>query len=259
MKRVSRQYKIGITFAVGQILDSDILAVFDKLYVLSRGGLNLYEGSVEHLHLFLREANVLITSSNQTPMERLIKMASKPNQTTLKLASQTMATRQDVLHMAQKYGQPAPNGIETPMSTISFRNIRDLFVRSYLHNTRKYWRSILLYLALIIAMTILLTTAFDDNIGQPNGCYNKTSNETTARFVIMGHRGEIDSGWLRQMEERKIDVIEGQHLIDENVKFLFVVSAGLCLFMVVHSVGGINEEVKVVINEHRNGKINLTL
>lgn len=93
MKRLSRQYQLGITLAVGQILDSDILAVFDKLYVLSRGGLCVYEGSVEHLHLYLREANVMHLNPNaavensvseqqkqrSTPMERLIKIASKPS------------------------------------------------------------------------------------------------------------------------------------------------------------------------------------
>ena len=253
MKKMCRLYSIAIVFSVGQVLDSDILAIFDKLYVLSRGGLCIYEGSVDHLSLFLREAEVLISSKIQTPMERLLKVASKPNQVTLRLANQTLSTRTDILHMAQKYGVGAPHGIEPERVGISLRNMLDLFARSYLHKNRMNWRSITLYLTVIVSFTLILTTAFNDDIGVPNSCYNRTGNVTLGRFVIIGDREAIDSNLLKQVGEKEIDIIEGQHLIDENVKFIFVITAGLSLFQIVTSVKGLKEEVKIAINEHRNG------
>lgn len=246
---------MAIVFSVGQVLDSDILAVFDKLYVLSRGGLCVYEGSVDHMSLYLREAEVAVSSKIQTPMERLMKVASKPSQVTLRLANQTLTTRNDILHMAQKFGVPALNGIETEMVKMSFRNILDLFSRSYTHKHRIYWRSIVLYYLIITVATVLLTTAFTDGIGEPNACYNRTSNVTLARFVILAERDAIDEGVLKHVGEKEFDIIESQDLIDENVKFIFVVTAGLSLFQLVTSVKGLNEEVKVAINEHRNGKL----
>ena len=75
------------------------------------------------------------------------------------------------------------------------------------------------------------------------------------RFVIIGgNRAAIDDGFLRQVTDRKIDIIHGQNLIDENVKFMFVITAGMSLFYLVTSVRGLTEEIRVVINEHRNGK-----
>ncbi|XP_017478051.1 PREDICTED: ABC transporter G family member 3-like [Rhagoletis zephyria] len=252
LKTLCRVYSIAVIFSVGQVLDSDILAVFDKLYVLSRGGLCVYEGSVDHMSLYLREAEVAISSKIQTPMERLMKVASKPSQVTLRLANQTLTTRTDILHMAQKFGVPAPNGIQTEMASISLRTMLDLFGRSYTHKHRIYWRSIVLYYLIIVLSTVLLTTAFTDGIGLPSACYNRSGNVTLGRFVIIGDREAIDEGVLKHVGEKEIDIIEGQNLIDENVKFIFVITAGLALFQVVTSVKGLNEEVKVAINEHRN-------
>ena len=222
--------------------------------MLSRGGLCVYEGSVDHMSLYLREAEVAISSKIQTPMERLMKVASKPSQVTLRLANQTLTTRTDILHMAQKFGVPAPNGIQTEMASISLRTMLDLFGRSYTHKHRIYWRSIVLYYLIIVLSTVLLTTAFTDGIGLPSACYNRSGNVTLGRFVIIGDREAIDEGVLKHVGEKEIDIIEGQNLIDENVKFIFVITAGLALFQVVTSVKGLNEEVKVAINEHRNGK-----
>ncbi|OTF77164.1 hypothetical protein BLA29_015421, partial [Euroglyphus maynei] len=45
---MSRVYRISVNLSIGNMIDSDVLSAFDKLYVLSRGGLCIYEGSVEH-------------------------------------------------------------------------------------------------------------------------------------------------------------------------------------------------------------------
>lgn len=248
---MTRIYHITITFSVSQILDSDILAIFDKLYVLSRGGLCVYEGSVDHMSLFLRESDVSIDSKIQTPMERLMKVASKPNASTIKLANRVLSTREEILDLALKFGVFAPNGVETRAVPIRLEDIVDLFTRSFKHKYRLYWQTLLAHYLIMLVFSFVLTTAFNDQIGFPDSCYNKTSNSTIGRLIITENVDTFDN-----VNEQFV-TLYGQNLVDENIKFLFVITICLSLFQMITSVYGLNEEIKVAINEHRNGDYNI--
>jgi len=188
-----------------------------------------------------------------------MKIASKPNQVTIRLAKVTVSTRDEILHSSQRFGVEAPHGIENVMDIISLGNILDLFSRSIVHKYRYYWRSLLVSYIVLVFGTLLLSSTFDSRIGVPSGCYDRPSNSSIeARFVITGSKARIEPDVIRNMlTEDRIVVIEHQNLIEQNLKFLFVICIGLTLFQVVTSVKGLNEEVRVATNEHRNGWINI--
>ncbi|KAJ6215528.1 hypothetical protein RDWZM_010028 [Blomia tropicalis] len=261
MKRLVRYYSIAIILTVEQILDSEILTIFDKLYVLSIGGQCIYEGTVEHLALFLRESDVTIMSKIQTPMERLMKIASKPDYNAIRLAQNTSKTRNDILHLSIKFGINAPNGIETKPSSITMDNIIEQFNRSSKHLYRTYWQSITFNLLLIIFSTTILITAYDKEIGVPDSCYNRSPNQTMARFAITNHnmyQNENDRNIIEQIGQHPmVDTIIGQQLIDQNVKFIFVLISGLTLTYLIISARVVNTETIVAINEHQNGWLNI--
>lgn len=203
---------------------------------------------MNNMGLFLREADVHITSKIQTPMERLLKIAAKPSQTTMKLASRVLTTREEILDLSKKFGIYAPNGVETGTPRIKFRNIILSFRRNLKHKVRFYWRPIVFHYLIIIGLSFILTSAFNENIGVPDSCFNQTSNTTIGRLVIT----ETDT--LIADFNEQIVTLYGQNLVEENLKFMFVISICLALFQMIISVNGLNEEVKVAINEHRNGQ-----
>ncbi|KAI2800358.1 ABC protein, sub ABCG [Blomia tropicalis] len=260
MKRLARYYSIAFVFTIGKIIDSDILTIFDKLYVLSRGGLCVYEGSIDHLSLFLRESDVTFVATISTPMERLMKVASKPNHITLRLATNAHTTRDDIVHLAEKFGILSIDGIRMERALVSWQNVFDLICRSILHKYRLYWKPISIYFALTISFTLILISAFSDHIGVPDACYNRTNGhlDPIGRLNIMDERlHEMDRSLMNQVARQPIDIIQRQHLIDDNVKFLFVIICGLTIFQISTSAHGLNEEVRVAINEHRNGWLNI--
>lgn len=263
MKKLSRLYSIAVTFSTSQILDSDVLSIFDKLYVLSRGGLCVYEGSVEHMSLFLNESGIVISSKIQTPIERLMQIASKPTELTIKVANRVLSTRDDILVYGKKYGSLLEFGIKTPVSDINPNNIWDLFIRTIIHKYRYCWQFVLIqYFALMAAILMLMMT-FDYGIGLPDSCYNKTDDNILAHLVIIHDNlqqstdinstsptvNSIDTSTLNQ----HIAVLPGMNLIEQNIKFIFIITINLTLFHLFASIIDWNEDIIVACNEHRNG------
>jgi len=184
-------------------------------------------------------------------MERLMKAASKPNYTTIKLARQTLTTREDILHMALKYGRLLDDGVQMPLAERKWHLLPLLFKRSFQHKTRLYWQWIVFYFALILTFTGLIITAFDRRIVQPSGCYNGS----TVKFQMRFHIDEDVEDYSAILHElQKVEVIRGQQLLEQNAKLVYVVTAGFALFQIYTSVKGLNEEIRVAINEHRNGE-----
>lgn len=265
MKKLSRLYSIAVTFSTSQILDSDVLSIFDKLYVLSRGGLCVYEGSVEHMSLFLNESGIVISSKIQTPIERLMQIASKPTELTIKVANRVLSTRDDILVYGKKYGTLLEMGIKTPVSDINFNNIWYLFVRTIIHKYRYCWQFLLIqYIALMAAILMLMMT-FDYGIGLPDSCYNKTNENILAHLVIIHDKPQLFNdinltnpiNLTNSIDTSKLDqhiaVLPGMNLIEQNIKFIFIITINLTLFHLFASIIDWNEDIIVACNEHRNG------
>ena len=58
--------------------NSDVLIMFDKLYVLSKGAKCVFDGNINQLLCHLQECQVGCEEW-QVPVEQLIKVASKPS------------------------------------------------------------------------------------------------------------------------------------------------------------------------------------
>ncbi|KAH7644841.1 abc transporter g family member 3-like [Dermatophagoides farinae] len=285
MKQMSRVYSMSVNLSIGQMIDSDVLSIFDKLYVLSRGGLCIYEGSVEHMSLFLRESGVIIQSGIQTPIERLIKIASKPTELTVRVASRVFSTRNDILHLAEKYGVLLGVRIQPPVSPISLINIWHLFQRSLVHKYRYYWKSILFEYWALVSAIVLLVFLFDKGIGEPDSCYQPIDNGRLStnpdrmltknvsndrisytkkpesilygRLVLLDGSLSTNSTLDEYLRDKNVITIHGQHLIEQNLKFLFLTTVLMTLSHFLVSVFALNEEIIVACNEHRNGLINI--
>src|ERR1700712_2454336 len=75
LKELSIKQNISIISTIHQP-NSDVLQMFDNLYVLAKGGVCVYSGSPQHLPNHLRECNI-VCNENQVPIETLITIGSK--------------------------------------------------------------------------------------------------------------------------------------------------------------------------------------
>ena len=62
--------------------NSDVLMMFDKLYVLSKGAKCVFDGNANQLQSHLKECQIECEEW-QVPVEQLIKVASKPSNVSL--------------------------------------------------------------------------------------------------------------------------------------------------------------------------------
>lgn len=254
MKTLCRQYSITFCCSIGTTPDSDILAVFDKLYVLSRGGLCVYEGSVDHLNLFLRESDIIITSKIETPFERLMKIASKPDQQTLRLANRIYSTRDEIFDQGNKYGKLAMYGIQTRLRNVNIFNMYDLFVRCLINKWRRHWKLILLQICTFMSFSFVLVTGFNTDIGQPDGCLHRYRSKKIDGLVVILNDTINEEDLTRNSSLQNFEFVHNQNDVEQNVKLIFLCCASLTLFQMVTSMKLLHDELKAVINEHRNGR-----
>ena len=75
LKNLAKKYDLAIVTSIHQP-NSDILMMFDKLYVLSKGGMCVFHGKTNQLQSHLQNCQI-DCQEWQVPIEQLIKVASK--------------------------------------------------------------------------------------------------------------------------------------------------------------------------------------
>ena len=75
LKELSQKHNISIIASIHQP-NSDLLQLFDQLYVLAKGGHTVYCGRPQHLTHHLSECHI-ICNENQVPIESLITYGAK--------------------------------------------------------------------------------------------------------------------------------------------------------------------------------------
>lgn len=81
LKNLARKYDLAIVTSIHQP-NSDVLMMFDKLYVLSKGGKCVFDGKTSELQSHLQECQV-DCQDWQVPVEKVIKVASKTSNVSL--------------------------------------------------------------------------------------------------------------------------------------------------------------------------------
>ena len=75
LKNLTENYQLAIVTSIHQP-NSDVLMMFDKLYVLAKGGCCVFDGETTQLKDHLEQCKVECLDW-QVPIEELIKLASK--------------------------------------------------------------------------------------------------------------------------------------------------------------------------------------
>ena len=233
LKQVSQRHGIAIVTSIHQP-NNEIIMKFDKLYVLAKEGICVYEGRPENLKNYLTGAEIPCRK-NQVPIEILIKICSRSdtqnNETSQRLAQLMSRNRQSLESRCCREGL-LTHGIKQENMRFFFKHMWYLMMRSVVYSLRARLLTILFQFGLITGLGFILTQLFNENIGRPDGCIamgaNKTCNESNTTLR--------DERWLSQ-----------------NQRLHFFALLAIQFLITVPTVLIFTNEVRIFFNEHKNG------
>ena len=214
--------------------------MFDKVFVLSKGGHCIYSGRPQHLRQYLDECDAPIFE-HQFPIEAILKYACfDPKEP--KLSKMIEKTSTDERHAINdrfvEETHLAIDGIRLFPKRFFFYDLIVLLRRRLNKLVRDEWRMLIFRIALYQFFAVALLWIFSQDITGPSGCisldddYNNTCTKTVAK--------------LRE-----------EDLLYYNLNYNFYAMLVILLFSFFLPSLTFPADLTLFINEHRNGKIDL--
>ena len=212
--------------------------LFDKLYVLAKGGQTLFSGPPGDLSHFLGDCNIAC-NEDQVPIEILLKYSCYGfnNENVHKMIEMTQLSEQPMID--SRYTEETVqflDGIEGKSKRFFVKDLLVLVMRFLTQTYRHKLKIISIEFMLYITVAIFLRNIYGTEIGVPTACinieddYNNTCTKTEEKFA----------------EEA---------LIDYNIKYNLYVLLVILFFNSLLATMSFTGELPVFLNEHRNGLI----
>ena len=236
LKHVTDTHRIAVVTSIHQP-NNEIIMMFDKLYVLAKDGICIYEGPPRGLTNHLKAVNINL-NEDQVPIEYLIKISSRSNDNNdrrARLMARLMSNKRMTLEERCVIGAKISNGISQQKVMLNMScHMWFLMMRSIVYTFRHRLSTILFQFALIVCLGFLLTKLFDAEIGEPAGCITvgtpKACNETNATLLA-------------------------DKYLSQNQRLHFFALLAIQFLITVPTVLIFTNEVRLFFNEHKNGAI----
>jgi len=206
--------------------------MFDKLYILAKGGICVFSGHPQDLKSHLSECQI-ICSGIQVPIEVILKVSSKGinDQQVLRLADKTSQNKSQILLRIKVEAELYPDGIELKSESFKLIDTWNLLIRCMNYSYISQWKPLLIQFLCYLIFGFNLTLLYNSDIGKPNGCFTLNSNSSS----------------------KTTDSLREQSLLDQNMKFNFFAAAIVICLQIMGTTLTFPSEVKIFFNEHQNG------
>ena len=214
--------------------NQEIVLMFDKLYVLAKGGYCLFSGQPSQIRAYMTDSHIGF-NEDQVPIEQLLKLASietKEEYIEEMVDKVREELRVSVLSECQKNTKLSENGLKIRSKTFKPIDVWYITNRLMLKQYIRGWRSLTLMFAWTIFFAVASCKMFNDEIGKPSGCFN-----------------------TEQLNGTCLKELENDSLLFQNQNFLFFISI---MNMFVHFITcclAYIIDVKIFFYEHQNGNL----
>ena len=233
LKRLSISHKMSIITSIHQP-NNEIVLMFDKVYVLAKGGHCVYSGSPDLIPYYLSNCYIIM-NEYQVPIEQLLKLASIEAQEEYfsELINTTRSKIKDEVSLDQL--EPTLTGLQFRSKSFSPLDTFYLIERNISEKYIKQWKTLFLRFVSYILFAFCICNMFDENIGGPSSCFNtKTfSNDSCVKEL------------------------EGNTLLIKNQNFLFFTIILAQVIETCFSTIAYLNDIQIFVNEHDNGNNNL--
>jgi hypothetical protein len=235
LKRLSRKQNISIITSIHQP-NNAILMMFDKLYVLAKGGFSVYSGRPQDLNKHLTNCGIKCTQF-QHPIEVLLKYTCTgiEDKQVLELNEKTSQEKQVILERCNEETKLFPDGLIVKSKRFKLIDFWILLSRTITYTYRYKWKLLLIQFFIYLLLAFSLTSFFRSDIGKASGCisfeedFNTTCNKT-------------------------IEKLEEEELLTQNIKYNYFVVVNALLVQLISTCATFTSEVNLFLHEHRNGK-----
>ena len=232
LRNLAKKHNISILTSIHQP-NNEIVLMFDKIYVLAKGGNCVFSGLPNMIRSHLFDNNIIIDEKD-VPIEQLLKIASNESQEYFNemIEKTKNKLKDEVLNVSKNQLKLSPEGLQFRSKSFSPSNTWYIMLRTMNVQYIRQWKALLSQFLFYILFPICLINMFDDNISKPSGCFNPhtLSNES----CIKG--------------------LENNTLLVQNVNFLYF---AIVMAQVIHmcfATTAYLSDVKFFLNEHDNGK-----
>ena len=230
LRTLAEKHSIAIITSIHQP-NQEIVLMFDKLYVLAKGGNCIFSGEPHEMVDHLMQ-NKIPLNENQIPIEQLLKLGSVETAEQIdELIENTRETLTlSVLKDCEKQTKLSAGGIQRKSKSFSLPDLWYVMLRSMTQLFIRQWRLLLLQFTFYIGFGICACFMFKEGIGKPDSCFNPS---------------ELGNSTC-------IDELENDTLLFQNQNFLFFIS---CMTLYVHlcsSALAYSIEAKTYFYEHQN-------
>ena len=228
IKELTAKHNICVIATIHQP-NSDIMEMLDKLYVLAKGGVCVYSGSVPYLTQHMRNCDI-VCNAYQVPIEHLVTIGAKghDDRTVTALTSKTNEDfRQNYRSIIKR---TKVSRIEPIRKAFSWKDLKIVMSRALVIVRFEDWRTLMIKMVSIIATAFVVIVAFDKYIGRAEDCFSWTEPDPRSCF----------------------DILLSDSKTEQNSTFLFISCLTLQMVQVIISVVYLEPKYKTFRNEHQN-------
>ncbi len=207
--------------------------MFDKLYVLAKGGICVFSGPPKNLGSHLSECGIFCNEF-QFPIEILLKIAiyGKNDNQVIELADKSLEEKVIILNRCKNETHLFPNGIPFISKNFKFKDFWNLLLRTMTNTYISQWKTLITQLLFYIVFALITTKLFNSEMGKPDGCFSFLFNPNTSCY--------------KQLDD--------DSLLEQNTKFYLFTSIIVMLIQLEVSTLTFPIDLKIFLNEHRNSK-----
>ena len=210
--------------------------MFDKLYVLAKGGICVYSGPPQQLNTHLSECGI-ICNEFQTPIEVLLKYSciGIEDKNVFNLVNKTSQEKDTILMRCKDETILFPDGIQYRSKGFKLIHFWILLLRTMTYTYRFFWKFLIIQLMFYMGFAYFTTLFFDKDMIKPSGCLSFGNHSYNCN--------------------KTVETLREESLIRQNITYNLFANLFLCDFQLLWTTMSFTYDMKLFLNEHRNGEL----
>ncbi len=208
--------------------------MFDKIYVLAKGGVCVYSGLPQDLKIHLSECDI-ICDEFQVPIEVLLKFSSEGinDKNVKQLCLKTSQSEQKLKSFNNKNETLLySKGIKITTKSFNLFDFWYLLCRSMTYTYISQWKLLTSHLLFCAILCLCLTKCYNPDIGKVDGCFEPNIDLNIT---------------CKEREDQK-------SILEQNLNLNFIAFYIMMMIQVTISTSTFTTELKNFSNEHQNSK-----
>ena len=215
--------------------NKEIIEMFDSIYILAKGGTNLYCGHPSILSIRLKECG--INCDGKIEVDAILGISHNNDDKCSKMFYFESQTKNDLKNRIFENELIERRYFRSSRKRFYLADTWILLQRKIRYTYLAKWKFILLQFFIYTSLSIILRIHFSSKITEPDGCL------------------EIGFADLTNNCNQTLEDLENEYLLKQNFKYIYLITVMLSLFIMVFVIVSFVDEIKVIENEYNNSEL----